>query len=338
MNHKRPEERNRPRIAAFFTGGTISMKVDPEAGGAIPALSGREILERIPQIASTAQVEVHDVGRWPGPHVTPQRMLNLAKQVEVELADSSVLGAIITHGTDTLEETAYLLSLVMQTAKPVVFVGAMRNSSEPGWDGPANLLAAVRLASDLSSQGRGVLICLNDTILPAEEATKTHTVALHSFQSRDGGALGRVHDGRILWYRDIHAPQRFPTSRLEESVEIVKLAAGSDGRLALAALESGAAGLIIEGLGCGNIPITALSNLEKALARGIPIVIATRCHGGSTSEAYAYPGAAKTLRERGAILVGSLPSHKARIKLMVLLGAGKSLAEIREAFADQRAE
>ena len=322
----------RPKIAAFFTGGTISMKVDPQAGGAVPALCGKEILDLIPEIASTAEVKVYDVGQWPGPHVTPQRMLELAHRVEEQLAQGGVVGAIVTHGTDTLEETAYLLSLTLQTTKPVVFVGAMRNGSQPSWDGPANLLSAVRVASEIGSQGRGVLICLNDTILPAEDGTKTHTVGLHSFQGRDGGPLGRVDDGRIQWHRNAPLPEKIQTTQISEAVEIVKLAAGSDGRLALAAADSGAEGLVIEGLGCGNVPITALPNLEKVLARGIPVIIATRCHQGPTSEAYAYPGAARTLKERGAILAGSLPSHKARMKLMVLLGAGKNLTDIRQAF------
>src|SRR5262245_33748791 len=129
----------KPHIAIFFTGGTISMRIDPVTGGAIPALSGEEIIALVPGLEGIADFDLIDFALWPGPHVTPSRMMALAESVKEKLADDDIGGAVITHGTDTLEETAYLLDLAVGSDKPIVFVGAMRNSSELSWDGPGNL-------------------------------------------------------------------------------------------------------------------------------------------------------------------------------------------------------
>src|SRR5262245_51411192 len=143
----------KPRIAVFFTGGTISMRIDPATGGAIPALSGEEIIALVPGLEELAEFAVINFALWPGPHVTPARMLELAGQVKERLAEDGIRGAVITHGTDTLEETAYFLDLVLDSEKPIVFVGAMRNSSELSWDGPGNLRSAIRVAIDLKARG-----------------------------------------------------------------------------------------------------------------------------------------------------------------------------------------
>lgn len=188
----------RPRIAVVFTGGTISMRVDALAGGAVPALSGEEILALVPGLEKIAAVRVVEFARVAGPHITPVRMLELARVVEAQLADATVQGVVITHGTDTLEETAYLLDLVLDSEKPVVLVGSMRNGSELGFDGPANLRSAVRVAVEPAARGLGVLVVMNDQLLAAAEATKTHTEAVDTFQSRDFGALGIVDKDRVI--------------------------------------------------------------------------------------------------------------------------------------------
>ena len=139
-------------ITILFTGGTISMKLDPATGAAVPALSGAEILAHVPELSKVAEIEFEEVSRLPGPHVTPERMWNLARRAAAWLDRPDVDGLVITHGTDTLEETAYLLDLLLLSPKPVVMVGAIRTASEPGWDGPANLLAAVRVAADPKSR------------------------------------------------------------------------------------------------------------------------------------------------------------------------------------------
>jgi L-asparaginase len=322
----------KPRLAAFFTGGTISMRFDPATGGAVPALSGEEIIAQVPGLNEIADFDVIDFGKWPGPHVTPPRMMDLARATREKLADESVVGAIVTHGTDTLEETAYLLDLVLGEEKPIIFVGAMRNSSELSWDGPGNLRSAVRAAVDPQTRGLGVIVAMNDQLVAAAEATKTHTESTDTFQSRDFGPLGIVDKDRVIVTRRPIDRERIVTDRIEERVDVIKMVAGADGRFIDFAIDDGARGLVIEGLGRGNVTVAALPAIERAVNAGLPVVITSRCPRGRVLDTYAYEGAGRQLRKMGAILGGMLPSHKARIKLMLELGAGYDVERIRESF------
>ncbi len=325
---------NTPRVTIIFTGGTISMAFDPVAGGPVPTLSGAEIIARVPGLDRYARVESIDFARLPGPHMTPARMFELARHVETQLARADVDGVVVTHGTDTLEETAYLLELLLASPKPVVLVGAMRNSSELGWDGPANLRSAVRVAAEPRARGLGVIVVMNDQLLAAAEAIKTHVEALETFQSRDFGPLGFVDKDRLVLTHRSVMREHIPTTRLEERVEIVKLSAGSDGALLRPAVQSGLRGLVVEGLGRGNVPVTAIAAVEEVVESGLPVVITSRCPRGRVLDTYAYEGSGKHLRRMGAILGGLLPSHKARLKLMLLLGADCCLEEIRKSFEE----
>jgi L-asparaginase len=322
----------KPRLAAFFTGGTISMRFDPATGGAVPALSGEEIIAQVPGLDGIADFDVINFGKWPGPHVTPSRMMELARAARDKLADESVAGAVVTHGTDTLEETAYLLDLVLNEEKPIVFVGAMRNSSELSWDGPGNLRSAVRVAVDPQAKGLGVIVAMNDQLIAAAEATKTHTESTDTFQSRDFGPLGFVDKDRVIVARRPVEREHVVTDRIEERVDVIKMAAGADGRFINFAIDDGARGLVIEGLGRGNVTVAALPAIGRAVEAGLPVVITSRCPRGRVLDTYAYEGAGRQLRKMGAILGGMLPSHKARIKLMLELGAGWGVEQIRESF------
>jgi len=326
----------KPRLAIFFTGGTISMRFDPATGGAVPALSGEEIIAQVPGLDEIADFDVIDFGRWPGPHVTPSRMMELARAARGKLADESVAGAVVTHGTDTLEETAYLLDLVLNEEKPIVFVGAMRNSSELSWDGPGNLRSAVRVAVDPQARGLGVIVAMNDQLIAAAEATKTHTESTDTFQSRDFGPLGIVDKDRVIVTRRPVERESIVTDRIEERVDVIKMVAGADGRFIDFAIDDGARGLVIEGLGRGNVPVAAMPAIERAVNAGLPVVITSRCPRGRVLDTYAYEGAGRQLRKMGAILGGMLPSHKARIKLMLELGAGYSVERIRKSFEGWR--
>jgi L-asparaginase len=322
----------KPQLAVFFTGGTISMRFDPATGGAVPALSGEEIIAQVPGLDEIADFDVIDFGRWPGPHVTPSRMMDLARAAREKLTDESVAGAIVTHGTDTLEETAYLLDLVLNEEKPIVFLGAMRNSSELSWDGPGNLRSAVRVAADPQARGLGVIVAMNDQLIAAAEATKTHTESTDTFQSRDFGPLGIVDKDRVIVTRRPVRRDRVVTDRIEERVEVIKMVAGADGRFIDFAIGDGARGLVIEGLGRGNVTVAALPAIERAVNAGLPVVITSRCPRGRVLDTYAYEGAGRQLRKMGVILGGMLPSHKARIKLMLELGAGYSVEQVRKSF------
>lgn len=325
--------RMKSHIAIFFTGGTISMSIDPTMGGAAPALSGEEIVARVNGLSNVADFDIINFSRLPGPHVTPAIMLDLAQQVNACLQDNKINGVVITHGTDTLEETAYFLDLILHSDKPVVFVGAMRNSSELSWDGPANLMAAVRVAADPQARGIGVVIAMSEKIIAANEVTKTHTESVDTFQSRDFGAIGMIDKDRIIIARRPTERENIVTKTIEGRVEIIKITSGSDGKFIDFAIEQGTRGIVIEGLGRGNVPPEYLPAIERAVNKNIPVVITSRCPRGRVLDTYAYAGAGKTLTNIGVILGGVLPSHKVRIKLMLLLGAGHSVAQIRESFS-----
>ena len=322
----------KPLVAIFLTGGTIAMKVDAARGGAVPALSGRDLIRLTPGIEQVAEIDVIDFASLPGPHMTPPKMLELSRAVAAKLAEPRVAGAVVTHGTDTLEETAYLLDLVLSEEKPIVFVGAMRNSSELSWDGPANLRAAVQVAAEPSARGLGVVVAMTDRLIAASEAVKVDSEALHTFHSRDFGPLGIVDKDRVIVSRRPARREHIPTDALEERVDIIQAAAGVDGRFIEWAIDGGARGLVLQGLGRGNLPPATMPAVERAIGTGLPVVVTSRCPRGRVLDTYAYEGAGKQLTQLGAILGGMLPSHKARLKLMVTLGAGWSKSQIRRSF------
>ncbi|MDR3074186.1 MAG: asparaginase, partial [Deltaproteobacteria bacterium] len=163
------------KVVVFTTGGTIAMRRDPELGGAVPAVSGPELIEAVPPLADVCPVEVREFSNIPSPHFTPERMYALARTVEEALAEPDVAGVVITHGTDTMEETAYLLDLFLEGDKPVCLTGAMRSAAEISPDGPGNILCAVRCAASPAARGMGALIVMNEEVHAAREATKTHS-------------------------------------------------------------------------------------------------------------------------------------------------------------------
>lgn len=315
-----------------FTGGTISMRIVP-GRGAVPAAGGEEILGAVPALLDHVEPRVVDFDRLPGPHWTPERMTDLARLLDGELSAGAHAGAVVTHGTDTLEETAFFLDLVLATDLPVVLTGAMRTPDALLWDGPANLVAAARVAASPRSRGRGVLVVFDGAVHGARRVTKSHTDAFSSFASEDGGVLGVVDDlaGFLPGFAE-RERLRVPGGRLEPAVPIVPAAIGCDDSLLRHALVSGAKGIVIEALGQGNVPPAMLPPVREASAAGIPVVVTSRCRRGQTAPHYGYAGGGRTLLEAGAIFSGGLSAAKARILLMVLLGAGDSPERIREAF------
>jgi L-asparaginase len=318
-------------ILLLFTGGTISMRIDPGTGGAVPALSGQEIVASVPAIAQEAQLTLEDYARLPGPHVTPRWMWELKEYVARRLQDPALDGVVITHGTDTLEETAFLLDLTLPGPKPVVFCGAMRTVSEPGWDGPANLLAAVRVAAHADSPGRGVLVALGEYVHAAAEATKWHTQSLAAFRSPHG-ALGAVERDSIVYYQPPYRTPPLPAAELVPEVDLHTMAAGIDGTLVAASVARGARGLVLEATGAGNIPPAVVPAVRGALAAGLAVVTVSRCPEGRVFPAYGYEGGGRMLRDLGVILGGDLPGPKARIKLMVALGVSREHDVLRRMF------
>jgi len=319
-------------IVLVFTGGTISMRHDPTAGGAVPSLRGREILDLAPGIDRIAELEVDDWGAYPGPHMTIDRMWSLRERLLEHLGREEVDGIVVTHGTDSLEETAYLMAKSVSTAKPIVFTGAMRTSSDLGWDGPGNLGAAVRVAASPASRDQGVMVVMSDRIYSAIDVTKAHTSSLEAFDSPGLGPLGVVDDRSVIYRRALPAEVRIlEPERPAQPVDIVYAFAGADSRLIRASYKD-AKGLVVAGMGRGNVPPEMLDGINEFIGAGRPVIVTSRTARGRVGPTYGYPGAGRRLLERGAILGGARRPQQARIELMLALGLGMTTDEIRAVF------
>jgi L-asparaginase len=321
-----------PVVQIITTGGTIASRVDPATGAALPVLGGAELLAQVPSLGDVAEVRVTEFGLIGSWNMTPPLMAELAQTVQQFVTDPEVAGVVITHGTDTMEETAFALDLLLDSPRPVVLTGAMRNPTLPGPDGPRNLLDAARTAVDPSATGLGVLLVMNGEVHAARDVTKTHTTALDTFASPGLGPIALVGDDG-LWLRrrplpSVHLPLVEPAPR----VYLIKMAAGMDDLLLRAALDGGADGVVIEGAGTGNV----FSNWETAIRglikNGTPVILASRCLDGRVTPTYGGPGGALTLRALGVIPAGDLSGPKARLALAFALGAGLDFAAIRASF------
>lgn len=320
------------KLAIIFTGGTISMKFDPELHAAIPALNADEIVSTLKNIEDIADVEVVNYANLPSPHITPSIMMDVYHLVMEKLTDPTIDGVIVTHGTDTMEETAYLLDLLIDSPKPVVVVGAMRNFSELGYDGASNLSAAICTAVSDRSRNKGVLVVMNNEVNAASQVTKTNTLSLDTFKSPEFGALGIVDNDEIIYYRSIVSRQVIGSKKIEEKVALIKSVAGMDSDMIDFCIDSGYKGIVIEAMGRGNLPPQMVPGVKRAIEKNIPIVLVSRCNTGRVLYTYGYEGGGKQLRDMGVILGGNLPGQKARIKLMLILGKTTDYEEVKELF------
>ncbi|MDI9472931.1 MAG: asparaginase [Tissierellia bacterium] len=303
----------------IFTGGTISMSADPESGASVPGVSGSDILAGISNLDSMGDFEVIEFADLPSPQITPRHMLSLALFVRKELKRKEISSVIVSHGTDTLEETAYFLDLAVESKKPIVFVGSMRNISELGYDGPSNLAGAIVTARSKESIGRGVLIVLNNQVNSAREATKSNTLSLDTFRSLEFGPLGVVDNNEVLYFRDANPRSHILVDSIEEKVYLLKAYAGIGREEVDFFVSSGAKGIVIEALGRGNLTPVCAQGVEEAIRRGVHVTIVSRCPTGRVLWTYGYEGAGKQLKEAGAYFGPAINGQKMRIKMMLAL-------------------
>jgi L-asparaginase len=314
-----------PVVVLIATGGTIAMKIDPVKNAPVPAISGDDLLATVPGVSKYAHVEVNNVSNVPSDYMDPVRWVQLTKVVQDALARPEVSGVIVSHGTDTLEETAYWLDLTVRSDKPVVLIGAQRNASESDFDGPHNLLNAVRIAVDPQARGKGVMLAMNGQINAAREVTKTHTSSVETFKSGDYGFIGVVDNDRVVFARSPLRRQFVPVkAESMPDIEIVAMYGGADGRLIRAAVDNGAKGIVVQALGWGNMNIPMFGAVKYALSKNIPVVIASRVPNGRVLPNYGFEGGGKTLVDAGAVMADDLSPQKARILLMLLLQGGVS--------------
>lgn len=317
----------RPRLLILSLGGTITM-VPSEGGGITPRLGAAELVASVPELAGIAEIEAHSLFRLPSPSLEPAHLLQVAQRIEDGFG-AGFDGAVVIQGTDTIEESAFILDLLLAGDRPVVITGAMRGADAPGADGPANLLAAARVAASPEARGLGVLAVLNYDIHAARFVQKSHTALPSAFASPLIGPIGVVAEGRVRIFARVARMPGLPTQGgPPRPVALVKWGMGDDGRLLSALPGLGFAGVVVEGMGAGHVPADAAPLLGD-LALRMPVVLATRAMTGPVfTQSYGYPGGEIDLLGRGLIPAGFLSGLKARMLLGFTLrgGAGQSAA------------
>ncbi len=305
------------KILVLHTGGTISMQAD--ASGAVVTSSDNP-MNHVSNPLEGIQVHSLDFFNLPSPHIKPKHMLALYQKIKEEAANYD--GVVITHGTDTLEETAYFLDTMEVPHMPIILTGAMRSSNELGSDGVYNYLSALRVASDDRAADKGVLVVMNDEIHAAKYVTKTHTTNVSTFQTPTHGPLGLIMKHEILYFKTAEPRVRFDLDHIQGLVPIISAYAGmTDELIDMLDLEQ-LDGLIIQAFGAGNIPKETAQKLESLLQKGIPVALVSRCFNGIAEPVYAYQGGGVQLQKAGVFFVKELNAQKARLKLLIALNAG----------------
>lgn len=306
------------KVVLLATGGTISTSADKEKGGLINKLSGEDLIKGI---STSISVEVVNFSKITSVYITPKMMFDLAKAAQSYLAQDDVAGVAVTHGTSTMEETSYFLDMLITGAKPVAITGSQRSGTDTWPDGPENIEAAVRVAADPQSAGKGAVVVFSNVIHEGKEVNKMHTYALDPFHSGDKGSIGYVYSDKIVYYRE---RQRKPLEIVEFEdypVEIFKFYAGADEKYIDYAISQGVKGIVIEALGLGNVNENFYIGIKKARENGIEVVITSRCYCGRVIPKYAYKGGGVSTYQLGAVFAGSISSPKARLLLMLALNS-----------------
>ncbi|MFA9416259.1 asparaginase [Natrinema sp. HArc-T2] len=321
-------------VTVLSTGGTIASTGGDD--GASPTKRGNELVSAVPELADYADIDVEQVAQIPSFEMDAATLESIGDRVRELDEDVSVDAVVITHGTDTIEETAYYLDVTIQPETPVFLTGAQRRPDEYSPDGPSNLLTAFRAADAFDTRGHGgVFVAFNETIHAARRVTKTHTSKLETFCSVGTGPVATVDRNGVAIHRTPESEStHVPATSLAAAVYTVTSASGVTGELLEAALERGADGLVVEGTGLGNATKELGTAVRDAIGEGVPVVVTSRCLEGRTAPVYGGVGGGDRLREYGAIFAGDLPAQKARIKLTLALAAYDDEESIRRTFAD----
>ncbi|QFT89429.1 L-asparaginase 2 precursor [Bacillus sp. THAF10] len=278
------------------------------------------------------EMESHELFNLPSPHITSNHMLTLTQFIDQAAVEKEIEGFVITHGTDTLEETAFFLDLTVQTRLPIVLTGAMRSSNEIGSDGPYNLLSALKVAASPEASNKGVLVVLNDEIHTAKNVTKTHTSNIATFQSPQYGPIGIVTKRGVFFHHSPVNEDKYQVSSIEKKVMLLKAYAGMDASIFHLLKEMKVDGVVLEALGQGNVPPKAVDGIKALKEAGIPVVMVSRCFNGIVQDIYGYDGGGRKLKELGVIFSNGLNGQKARIKLMIALESTTDTHNLQKLF------
>ncbi|HDD0659633.1 TPA: asparaginase [Staphylococcus aureus] len=317
-------------LLVIHTGGTISMSQDQSnkvvTNDTNPISMHQDVINQYAQIDELNPFNV------PSPHMTIQHVKQLKDIILEAVTNKYYDGFVITHGTDTLEETAFLLDLILGIEQPVVITGAMRSSNEIGSDGLYNYISAIRVASDEKARHKGVMVVFNDEIHTARNVTKTHTSNTNTFQSPNHGPLGVLTKDRVQFHHMPYRQQALENVNDKLNVPLVKAYMGMPGDIFSFYSREGIDGMVIEALGQGNIPPSALEGIQQLVSLNIPIVLVSRSFNGIVSPTYAYDGGGYQLAQQGFIFSNGLNGPKVRLKLLVALSNNLDKAEIKSYF------
>lgn len=321
-----------PTVVILSTGGTIAST--SAEGGATPSKRGADLVDAVPELEAYAELTVEEIAQVPSYDMTFETMSELAAATQ-RVAAAGADGVVVTHGTDTIEESAYFLDLTLECAVPVVFTGAQRRPDEVSPDGPANLLTAVRAASH-EQFGDGVYVAANDEVHAARDVTKTHTSALETFGSPSTGPIASMTRSDVRISREPRSySATFDVGSVGSDVAIVASGAGMGRRSIDRALEDDVDGIVVNGTGLGNTTSELGDAVADAVAADTPVVVVSRCQAGATAPVYGGGGGGNTLRSYGAIHGDDLPAHKARLKLAVVCAVTDDFEEQRQLFVGE---
>jgi len=301
------------------------MQRDPAAGGNVPVHGGEALVSLTPGLEAVAPYRIEDWARMPACHLDSERLWALRERVRTVTESGEVRGLVVTHGTDTLEETAYLLDRTLRPAIPVALTGAMRTSSDPDWDGPRNLLDAAAVAASTAARP-GINVVFNGKVFAGRTAMKFHTTDLDAFAAPYAGPIGRVHEGAVTYQPGPKQSRTQPSpilspAGLTAQVALIPMVVGDDGRL-LDLARSSHDGVVVVAFGSGNVPPGAVPAIGRWIADGKPVVIASRCPTGTVTPLYAFDGGGSRLVAMGAIPAGPRSPSHARMELTISLAAG----------------
>jgi L-asparaginase len=323
-----------PTVAIITTGGTIAEQT--KSGGEVPSLSGRALLDKVPGLSDLANIALLSFSDIDSSQMTPDDWARLSRATDQVLARSDIEGAVITHGTDTMAEGAYFLDLTLSSDKPVVFTGAMNDASSLDPDGPDNIMNAIIQVLSPAASKWGVTVTLNHYVNAARDVRKTQTMNVQTFTSGGRGYLGYVYERQVVAYNIRLGRQRLalPQDAKLPDVPLISMYAGEDGSLLRYAIDRGAKGVVVEGVGAGNVNAEMFKAIKLALSKDIPVVIASRVYYGAVEPVYGDKGGGKALLDAGCIMAGDLIATKARLLLMVgLMNFGNDHDKLSKLFA-----
>jgi L-asparaginase len=318
-------------VVVVSTGGTIAMRTDAATGKLVPAVSGEELVELLAW-PDAPPLELDDFAQVPSFDMHGELALRLALRVAEHARRSDIAGIVVTHGTDTMEETVYLVDRLLDSELPVVLTGAQRGADQPDSDGPRNFRDAIRAAASADARGRGAMIAFAGELHAAREARKVHTAGIRAFASPGYGAIGHVDAERVVFGRRPERRPPLPAPAELAPVDLIRLYAGSDSRFLRTSVESGARAIVLDATGRGNANDQVVEGVREAVGAGVHVAVCSRCVEGRVEPVYGR-GGGRDLADAGALFAGDLAGPKARMLLQLALGADLDPAAVLEAEA-----